>query len=81
MEVFVLSTLDVIDFDDYSSVRVFSTEEKVKDAFDKYVSNVKENIKGEKWIIEESEGEFYAFHEYNYAENYVRASIQKLNIE
>lgn len=81
MEVFVLSTLDVIDFDDYSSVEVFSTKEKAKKAFDKYVSNVKKSIKGKKWVIEESEDEFYAFYEYGCAENYVRASVQKLEVE
>lgn len=81
MVVFVLSTLDVIDFDDYSSVKVFSTERKAKDAFDDYVSNVKKSIKGKKWIIEELDDEFYAFYEYGCAENYVRASIQKLEVE
>lgn len=81
MEVFVLSTLVVIDFNDYSSVKVFSTEGKAKDAFDDYVSNVKKSIKGKKWIIEEPDGEFYAFYEYGCAENYVRASIQKLEVE
>lgn len=79
MEVFVLTTQDVIDFEDHNNVEVFSTLEDAKNELVKYASKVKQTIEDadEDWVIESSEDEFTAYQEYRYAENHCRANIVK----
>lgn len=79
MEVFVLTTQDVIDFEDHNNVEVFSTLEDAKNELAKYASKVKQTIEDadEDWVVESSEDEFTAYQEYHYAENHCRANIVK----
>ena len=77
-KVYVLFTEDVIDFDPYRNIEMFSSKEKAMEAFDDYCRNVKSNIKEKAWEIERSEGAFEAYKAFNYAENRVYAKVYEL---
>ena len=77
-KVYVLFTEDVIDFDPYRNIEMFSSKEKAMEAFDDYCRKVKSNIKEKAWEIERSEGVFDAYKSFNYAENRVYAKVYEL---
>ena len=77
-KVYVLFTEDVIDFDPYRSIDMFSSKEKAMESFDDYCQKVKSNIKEKDWVIECSEETFEAYEAYSYAENRVYAKVYEL---
>ena len=80
-KVYVLFTEDVIDFDPYRSIEVFSSKEKAMEAFDDYCQTVSGNIKEKNWEIECNEGTFEAYESYSYAENRVYAKVYELEVK
>ena len=78
MKVYVLFTQVTYDYEESNNIKVFSSMEKAKAAFDEFVKAEKKDAEDKEWdSIELSETCFEAYPEGCYDEDHVLANIEE----